>query len=196
MLLPDSELTFHHLLFIFAFVQPKVAHAQVFSVFAVFDIGDILAVFRPRHAVPALLHFGKELPPRVRQRHASVDLGAQSDLPTAAGERRAVLSRTQVRAFLFGIVGRQNRQSLLGAKPVTLRPQRPQEEFVGVELASVVQVVGVDDEMIVKPTLSREKCVCLQNLNKILCVLDNKSQSDIYRQSVQKEFKRFFIFGF
>ena len=49
---------------------------------------------------------------------------------------------------------------------------------------------------LLKPTLSREKCVCLQNLNKILCVLYNKSQSDIYRPSVQKEFKRFFIFGF
>ena len=55
---------------------------------------------------------------------------------------------------------------------------------------------GIDNDVNVKPTLSREKCVCLQNLNKILCVLDNKSQSDIYRQSVQKEFKRFFIFGF
>ena len=149
MLLPDSELKFHHLLFVFAFMQTEVAHAQVFSVFAVSDIGDILAVFCPRHAVPALLHLGKELPPRVRQRHTRVDVGAQSDLPTAARERRAVLSRTQVRAFLFGIVGRQNRQALRGAEPVALLPQRSQEEFVGVELAPVVEVVGVDDEMIV-----------------------------------------------
>lgn len=56
--------------------------------------------------------------------------------------------------------------------------------------------IDFNDEMFVKPTLSRKKCVCLQNLNKIICVLYNKSQSDIYRQSVQKEFKRFFIFGF
>ena len=68
-------------------------------------------------------------------------------------------------------------------------------DFV-LKLCSILKGNGIYNEMAMKPTLSREKCVCLQNLNKILCVLDNKSQSDIYRQSVQKEFKRFFIFGF
>ena len=46
----------------------------------------------------------------------------------------------------------------------------------------------VENDMIVKPLLSRAKCVCLQNLNKNLCVPYNKSYADTFPQSVQKNF--------
>ena len=49
----------------------------------------------------------------------------------------------------------------------------------------------VDDEVIVKPLLSRVKCVCLQNLNKKIGVLYKKSDADTFRQSVQKVFSFF-----
>ena len=85
---------------------------------------------------------------------------------------------------------------MLFTYPVAGAPDKVIALLVGMVLFVVNEANRVENQVIMKPTLSREKCVCLQNLNKILCVLDNKSQSDIYRQSVQKEFKRFFIFGF
>ena len=50
---------------------------------------------------------------------------------------------------------------------------------------------AIDYEMVVKPLLSRVKCVCLQNLNKKIGVLYKKSDADTFRQSVQKVFSFF-----
>ena len=50
---------------------------------------------------------------------------------------------------------------------------------------------AIDYKMVVKPLLSRVKCVCLQNLNKKIGVLYKKSDADTFRQSVQKVFSFF-----
>ncbi len=55
----------------------------------------------------------------------------------------------------------------------------------------VKKFLSKSKKLYMKPFLSRVKCVCLQNLNKILCVPYNKSYSDTFRQSVQKDFSFF-----
>ena len=59
------------------------------------------------------------------------------------------------------------------------------------KLLSVFKVYRIEHDMIVKPLLSRVKCVCLQNLNKKIGVLYKKSDADTFRQSVQKVFSFF-----
>ena len=59
------------------------------------------------------------------------------------------------------------------------------------KLLSVFKVHRIENDVIVKPTLSRVKCVCLQNLNKKIGVLYKKSDADTFRQSVQKVFSFF-----
>ena len=59
------------------------------------------------------------------------------------------------------------------------------------KLSSRFKGNGIYHKVIMKPLLSRVKCVCLQNLNKKIGVLYKKSDADTFRQSVQKVFSFF-----
>ena len=125
--------------------------------------------------------------------HTEIYRSAERQLHAVAVQRRAVFLRFHALRFNVRIVFPKDLQPVRLTDFIARFSQIGKKKFIVMQFPTVIKVVGAYDNVIVKPTLSREKCVCLQNLNKILCVLDNKSQSDIYRQSVQKEFKRFFI---